>query len=88
MKGSVVHTLLWMSVIDAIIQWLESPDLLPHGYCLTWAPGLLWTLVIANAVIGIAYYSIPLTLLYFMRKQRALVKFNWVFGLFGAFIFA
>lgn len=75
-------------MMDAIVGWLTDADFLPHGYCLAWAPGLLWTMVISNAVIGIAYYSIPLSLVYFMRRQRHLVKFNWVFAMFGLFIFA
>jgi diguanylate cyclase (GGDEF)-like protein/PAS domain S-box-containing protein len=72
---------------NPIIQWLVSPGLLPHGYCLAWAPGLLWTLVVGNALIGLAYFSIPMTLVYFVRQHREL-RFNWVFVMFSIFIFA
>ena len=60
---------------------------LPHGYCFTWTPGLLWTFVGADALIAAAYFSIPLALWRFaqLRQERSLA---WVYGLFGAFIFA
>jgi hypothetical protein len=65
-------------MFDALAKLLSDPGLLPHGYCLAWAPTLLWTLVVGNALIGLAYFSIPLTLLYFVRQHPEL-KFNWVF---------
>jgi diguanylate cyclase (GGDEF)-like protein/PAS domain S-box-containing protein len=58
---------------------------LPHGYCLAWQPGLLWTMVGAHAVIGISYFSIPVAILYFLRRQPDL-KFNWLFLMFALFI--
>ncbi|MES0875106.1 GGDEF domain-containing protein [Sinimarinibacterium thermocellulolyticum] len=68
---------------------LGSSGFLPHGYCLTWSPTLLWTMVISDAVITLSYYSIPLALVYFVRRNRALkLKFDWIFLMFGAFIFA
>jgi hypothetical protein len=42
-------------------------SLLPHGYCFTWNPTLLWTHVASDALIGAAYVSIPVTLLYLVR---------------------
>jgi hypothetical protein len=74
-------------VFEALAKLLTDPGLLPHGYCLAWAPALLWTLVVGNALIGLAYFSIPLTLLYFVRQHPEL-KFNWVFMMFSVFIFA
>jgi hypothetical protein len=41
----------------------------------------------SDALIAIAYYSIPITLVYFVRKRDDL-PFNWIFLLFGAFIVA
>ncbi len=60
---------------------------LPHGYCLAWKPGLLWTLVISDMTIGLAYVSISAALMIFIRDQKEL-KFSWMFVLFGIFIFA
>jgi diguanylate cyclase (GGDEF)-like protein len=59
----------------------------PHGYCLSWAPGLLWTLVTSDMSIGLAYVSISSALTYFIWDQQEL-KFSWMFALFGIFIFA
>ena len=74
-----------------MFEWISnlftSSGFMPHGYCLSWNPQILWTLVISNLLIGLAYYSIPVTLLYFLRRQKNL-KFNWIFMMFGAFIFA
>ena len=41
----------------------------------------------SDSLIAIAYYSIPITLIYFVRKRDDL-PFNWIFLLFGAFIVA
>ena len=58
---------------------------LPHGYCFTWNPTLLWTHVVSDSLIGIAYVSIPITLLHLVRK-RTDMPFNWIFVLFAIFI--
>jgi PAS domain S-box-containing protein len=62
-------------------------DFLPHGYCFTWSPGLLWTMVGSDAVIAVAYFSIPLAILRFTR-QRGDVSTRGIAWLFSAFIFA
>lgn len=66
---------------------LDSRFLSPHGICLLWNPELIWTHVISDALIGTAYFSIPIALAYFMSKRRDLA-FSWVFGCFAAFILA
>jgi signal transduction histidine kinase len=60
-------------------------SLLPHGYCFTWNPALLWTHVVSDTLIGLAYVSIPLTLLHLVRK-RTDMPFNWIVLLFASFI--
>lgn len=60
---------------------------IPHGHCYLWKPGLVGLHVVSDALIALAYYSIPLTLVYFVRKRSDL-PFNWIFLLFGAFIIA
>lgn len=60
---------------------------MPHGYCLVWEPSLVWMHVISDLTIMIAYYSIPLTILYLVRKQRENIPFRWVFTMFATFIF-
>jgi len=63
-----------------------STEFLPHGQCLLWQSGLLWLHALSDAVITVAYYSIPVTLLYFISRKRDVV-FPWMFFLFGSFIF-
>jgi PAS domain S-box-containing protein len=60
---------------------------IPHGHCYLWKPGLVWLHVISDLLIAIAYYSIPITLIYFVQKRKDL-PFNSIFLLFGAFIIA
>lgn len=44
-------------------------------------------MVISDMAIALAYYSIPLALLVFLRRRRH-IQFHWMFLLFGVFIFA
>jgi PAS domain S-box-containing protein len=73
------------------MDWLSSllgrSGFLPHGYCFAWTPGLLWTMVTADALIALAYFSIPLTIVHFIRK-RGVDSNHWVPWLFSGFIFA
>jgi PAS domain S-box-containing protein len=68
---------------------VSSPELafMPHGMCYLWQPGLVGLHVVSDALIALAYYSIPVMLVYFVRKRRD-VPFHWMFLLFGAFIVA
>ena len=64
-----------------------SSDFMPHGYCYLWKSGLIWLHVISDILIALAYFSIPVTLIYFIRKRRDL-PFHWLFVSFGIFILA
>lgn len=69
------------------LQELLSSDFMPHGYCYSWKPGLVWLHLVSDVLIAVAYFSIPLTLVYFIRKRKDL-PFNWMFLCFGTFILA
>lgn len=69
------------------IQQFVSGRYAPHGYCLLWQPELIWTHVISNALIAVAYFSIPFALIKFVR-QRPDVTFGWMIWLFAMFILA
>ncbi|NJO72877.1 MAG: response regulator [Leptolyngbyaceae cyanobacterium RM1_406_9] len=58
---------------------------IPHGHCYLWKPDLVGLHIVSDALIAIAYYSIPLTLIYFVQKRQD-IPFNRIFLLFGAFI--
>lgn len=73
--------------MPTISTLLNTASLLPHGFCINWTPSLLWFYVISDALIVLAYYSIPVTLAYFVWRRRDL-QFRWIFLLFGAFILA
>lgn len=66
---------------------LFDSDFMPHGGCYYWEPDVLWLHTTSDALIAVAYYSIPAALWYFVRKRDDLT-FRWIFVLFGAFIFA
>jgi PAS domain S-box-containing protein len=70
---------------DVIVNLFSSGSFIPHGHCYLWKPGLVWLHFISDAIIALAYYSIPLTLFYFVRKRQDL-PFSWIFLLFAAFI--
>ena len=67
------------------LDLFSSVQYIPHGHCYLWQTPLIGLHIISNALIAIAYYSIPLTLLYFVRKVEEL-PFRNIFILFGAFI--
>ena len=73
--------------MDFLRQLFGPGDFMPHGYCYLWNPGLVWLHVISDVLIAASYFTIPFTLLWFMRKRRDL-PFSWMFGLFGTFIVA
>jgi PAS domain S-box-containing protein len=69
------------------LRRLFDSDFLPHGHCYLWQPALVWLNVASDTTIALAYFCIPVALLYFARK-RTDVPFQWMFVMFGAFIVA
>jgi len=68
-------------------QLISSEGFMPHGHCYLWNPGVLWLHITSDAFIALAYYSIPFTLVYFIRQRRD-IPFNWIFLCFATFIIA
>jgi diguanylate cyclase (GGDEF)-like protein/PAS domain S-box-containing protein len=66
---------------------IDIKNLIPHGYCLSWSPVLLWMHVISDAIITLSYYFIPLSLVYFIRKREDL-PYPWLITMFALFIVA
>jgi len=75
--------------MDLLDSFLGRNGFMPHGYCITWRPALLWSMVGADAVIAAAYFSIPLAIVSFVRQRPDAVDsgMNWVPRLFIGFIF-
>ncbi|WP_175586783.1 hybrid sensor histidine kinase/response regulator [Nostoc sp. UIC 10630] len=67
--------------------FFTSGSFIPHGHCYLWQTNLVWLHILSDAFIALAYYSIPATLFYFVRKRQDL-PFDWIFLLFSAFIVA
>lgn len=74
-------------MLEYLQNLFDSSTLSPHGYCLVWRPDLLWLHVGSDAIIALAYYSIPFALAIFVSKRRD-VEFGWVFWAFAIFIMA
>jgi PAS domain S-box-containing protein len=73
--------------MDVLDRFFDTNGFMPHGMCLLWRPEVFWMHAVADGVIALAYYSIPIALIYFVRRRRDIV-FPWVFYMFGAFILA
>lgn len=64
-----------------------SGAFIPQGQYYVWETELVWLHVLSDALIAIAYYSISITLVCFVRKRDDF-PFNWIVLLFGAFLIA
>jgi signal transduction histidine kinase len=73
-------------VDKTLLDLAATQGFLPHGVCFQWDATLLVTMVAADLMIALAYYSIPIALLVF-AKRRTDLKFKWIFVLFSAFVF-
>jgi PAS domain S-box-containing protein len=73
--------------MDLLTSILGRNGFLPHGYCISWTPDLLWPMVASDVLIAASYFSIPLAIVTFMQR-RPDVHLAGVAWLFSAFIFA
>jgi PAS domain S-box-containing protein len=80
----VAPFLIWPALAGRILV----SNFLPHLYCYLGKPGLVWTHVIADSCIGVAYFTISATLAYLVQKGRRDIPFHWMFLAFGLFIIA
>jgi two-component sensor histidine kinase len=80
--------------IGSLLVWprlserLLSTDFLPHLYCYLRNPVLVWTHVVADSLIGIAYFAISITLAYMVYKSWHDIPFQGLLIAFGLFILA
>jgi PAS domain S-box-containing protein len=78
---------IWRITVELFTNLLSPSDFMPHGYCYLWNTRLVGLHLVSDSLIALAYFSIPVTLIYFIRKRRDL-PFNWMFVCFGVFILA
>jgi PAS domain S-box-containing protein len=72
-----------------LLSSLLSRDYLPHRYCYRAEPGLVWTNVTSDAMIGVSYVVIFVCLLWIANRLHTLPQlrgFIWIFLAFGTFI--
>jgi signal transduction histidine kinase len=72
-------------MLEFLTHLFSSQGFEPHGHCYLWLPEILWVHVIADAFIALAYYSIPIALIYLIHRRRDLT-YGWMVAMFGAFI--
>ncbi|MBW4675502.1 MAG: PAS domain S-box protein [Desmonostoc geniculatum HA4340-LM1] len=73
--------------MEFLNNFFSANQFIPHGHCYLWKPELVWLHLLSDVLTGLAYYSIPVMLVYFVRKRRDL-PFDWIFLMFSTFIVA
>ncbi len=73
--------------MQTFIDFFGITKFIPHGFCLSWNPVLLWLHVVSDVLIALSYYSIPFSLFYFIRKRKDL-PYAWLILMFGLFVVA
>ncbi len=72
--------------MQSLIRFFGINNFLPHGYCLSWDPALLWTTVTSDATMAVAYGSYPIAVTYFAWKRQDL-EYRWLYlAFFNGFI--
>lgn len=71
--------------LQSLHNFFYSGNFIPHGHCYLWNPELVSLHILSDVLIALSYYSIPITLVYFIRKRKD-IPFKNIFLLFGAFI--
>lgn len=71
--------------MERLYRFFGDDFMAPHGFCFFWLPEILVVHVLADALIALSYFSIPVMLWYF-AKMRPDMPFKKLFFLFAAFI--
>jgi signal transduction histidine kinase len=74
-------------MFDFFLKLFSGAPFMPHRHCYVDQSGIIALHVVSDSLICLAYYSIPAILAYFVAKRKD-IPFNWVFRMFGMFIFA
>lgn len=72
-------------MLELLKNFFDPNWFIPHGHCYLWKPELVSLHIVSDALITLAYYSIPLILLYFLHNKQDL-PFSGIFLLFVTFI--
>ncbi|HMJ90007.1 MAG TPA: hypothetical protein VK530_09335, partial [Candidatus Acidoferrum sp.] len=81
--GAVLAGVIAFEVLDiSVFQRFGSP----HAICYLASPKMIWLHVTSDALIGIAYVSISLTISFLVYRASEDIPFHWMFLAFGLFI--
>lgn len=75
-------------MLEKTLQFLEINTFIPHGHCYLWQTNLVILHILADGLTALAYFSIPIMLIYFVRNRQDAEAFKKVSLLFSAFIIA
>jgi two-component system, LuxR family, sensor kinase FixL len=73
--------------MSTFYEKLFSADFLPYGNCYSWQPALVWLHALSDGLITLGYYSVPFTLIWFVRR-RAPLRLRGLAMLFAGFLVA
>ena len=74
-----------MMIWNFLNNLLFTGNYIPHGHCYLWQRELVGLHIVSDSAIALSYYSIPISLLYFLSERKDL-PFRNIFWLFGIFI--
>ncbi len=78
--------MIWQKIKEvADVIFLANTSYMPHGHCYLWQTPLVGLHIMSDALIAIAYFSIPAMLVYFAYQRRQFLPIN-IFLMFGSFI--
>jgi len=73
--------------MTSLHDFFSGEGFMPHGHCYFWTKRLIELHVLSDALIALSYFSIPISLAWFVRRRRD-IDFRWMFLLFAIFILA
>lgn len=73
--------------MQSLSYLFHTENFISRAQAYQWDPGLIRLHLVSDFLVAAAYFTIPFTLVYFVRKRRDL-PFDWMFVCFGVFIAA
>src|SRR5947207_2341498 len=58
--------------MESFRAFFSTDGFMPHGHCYLWNPSLVRLHVLSDFLIAAAYFTIPFTLVHFVRRRKAL----------------
>lgn len=88
LAGGFAASMIAILAPQAFTEAFTASAYLPHGHCYLWQSRLLAIHGVSDALIGLAYLVISLTLGYLVYQARDHIPFQWMIVAFGVFIIA